>query len=124
MDAVDNVPGLGSRCVPSHTNPSTFRYLHLAIVYFDCGCLVPKAVIVCLMQVLGPINVCAPIAVQNTALMQAIGEVISRPTWFWVPESIAKFFAGEMADELLLSSLVCGLSVCRSVCLFARTHAQ
>ncbi|WDI42271.1 TIGR01777 family oxidoreductase [Bremerella sp. P1] len=52
----------------------------------------------------GPVNLCTPKAVTNEEFTKTLGKVISRPTFFTVPQFAAKLAMGEMADEMLLSS--------------------
>jgi len=53
----------------------------------------------------GPINLCSPSPVTNQEFTKNLGKALSRPTVFSVPSFILKLILGEMADELLLSSL-------------------
>lgn len=52
----------------------------------------------------GPVNVVAPNAATNLEFTKTLGKVISRPTFFTVPEFAARLAFGEMADEMLLAS--------------------
>ncbi|MGA8163974.1 MAG: TIGR01777 family oxidoreductase [Waddliaceae bacterium] len=52
----------------------------------------------------GPVNAVAPTPVTNEELTKTLGKVLKRPTIFPLPTFAAKFLAGEMADEMLLSS--------------------
>lgn len=52
----------------------------------------------------GPVNIVSSQPVTNTEFTKTLGNVLSRPTIFSVPSSVARFVFGEMADELLLSS--------------------
>ena len=52
----------------------------------------------------GPVNVVAPDAVTNLEFTRTLGKVLSRPTFFAVPEFAARLAFGEMADEMLLAS--------------------
>ncbi len=52
----------------------------------------------------GPVNVVAPDAVTNLEFTKTLGKVLSRPTFFAVPEFAARLAFGEMADEMLLAS--------------------
>lgn len=52
----------------------------------------------------GPVNVVTPHAVTNLEYTKALGNVLSRPTFFTVPAFGARLAFGEMADALLLSS--------------------
>ncbi|MGB9178578.1 MAG: TIGR01777 family oxidoreductase [Pyrinomonadaceae bacterium] len=53
----------------------------------------------------GPVNVVAPSPVTNQEFTKAMGEALSRPTFFPVPAFAARLAFGEMADALLLSSI-------------------
>src|SRR6266516_3419357 len=52
----------------------------------------------------GPVNVVAPDAVTNLEFTKTLGKVLSRPTFFAVPEFAARLAFGEMADAMLLAS--------------------
>ena len=52
----------------------------------------------------GPVNIVAPNPVTNAEFTKTLGRVLSRPTFFPVPEFAARLAFGEMADALLLSS--------------------
>jgi uncharacterized protein (TIGR01777 family) len=52
----------------------------------------------------GPINVCSPNPLTNTAYTKVLGRVLNRPTVFPVPASAARVALGGVADELLLAS--------------------
>jgi uncharacterized protein (TIGR01777 family) len=52
----------------------------------------------------GPVNVVAPEPVTNREFTKTLGRVLSRPTFFTVPEFAARLAFGEMADATLLSS--------------------
>ena len=53
----------------------------------------------------GPVNIVSSQPVTNADPTKTCGNVLTRPTIFSVPTSVARFVFGEMADELLLSSL-------------------
>ena len=53
----------------------------------------------------GPVNAVAPAAATNREFTRALGRVLSRPTIVPMPGFMARLLLGEMADELLLSSL-------------------
>ena len=53
----------------------------------------------------GPVNVVAPQPVTNCEFTKTLGRVLSRPTIVPMPGFLARLVLGEMADELLLSSL-------------------
>lgn len=52
----------------------------------------------------GPVNFVAPHPVTNAEFTKTLGRVLSRPTFFPVPEFAVRIAFGEMADALLLSS--------------------
>jgi len=52
----------------------------------------------------GPVNFVSPNPVTNGEFTKTLGRVLSRPTFFPVPEFGARLAFGEMADALLLSS--------------------
>ena len=52
----------------------------------------------------GPVNVVTPNAVTNLEFTKTLGKVLSRPTFFAVPEFASRLAFGEMADEMLLAS--------------------
>ena len=52
----------------------------------------------------GPVNSVGPSAVTNLEFTKTLGRVLSRPTLFPLPATIARLLFGEMADALLLSS--------------------
>ena len=52
----------------------------------------------------GPVNFVAANAVTNAEFTRTLGKVLSRPTFFPIPEFGVRFAFGEMADALLLSS--------------------
>lgn len=54
-------------------------------------------------NILGGINACSPNPVTNSYFTRALGEALSRPTFFSMPSIIARVIFGEMAQELLLS---------------------
>lgn len=53
----------------------------------------------------GPVNVVSPQPVSNSDFTKTLGQALHRPTLFPMPAFAAKLAFGEMADELLLSSL-------------------
>lgn len=53
----------------------------------------------------GPVNATSPEPVTNAQFTRALGAVIGRPTLFPVPATALRLMFGELADELLLSSL-------------------
>jgi uncharacterized protein len=53
----------------------------------------------------GPVNTVSPDPVTNYTFTKVLGRVLSRPTIFPLPAFIARLILGEMADELLLSSV-------------------
>ncbi|MFN9717355.1 MAG: TIGR01777 family oxidoreductase [Planctomycetota bacterium] len=56
-------------------------------------------------SVSGPVNAVSPEPLTNDAFTRAVGKVLHRPTIFPLPAFMAKLVLGEMADELLLSSI-------------------
>ena len=56
-------------------------------------------------SVSGPMNAVSPEAVDNKQFTKVLGKVLSRPTFFPLPAFMARLVLGEMADELLLSSI-------------------
>lgn len=55
-------------------------------------------------EIEGPVNVGAPHPVRNEELTKTMGNVLSRPTFFKVPEFAGKTIMGEMAEEMLFVS--------------------
>jgi uncharacterized protein (TIGR01777 family) len=53
----------------------------------------------------GPVNAVAPQAVTNYKFTKTLGGVLGRPTVFPMPAFAARLAFGEMADEMLLSSI-------------------
>ncbi|MFO1065348.1 MAG: TIGR01777 family oxidoreductase [Pirellulales bacterium] len=51
----------------------------------------------------GPYNLCSPQAVTNSEFTRALGRALHRPTIFPAPAAALRFFAGEMADAVLLA---------------------
>lgn len=68
-----------------------------------------SALLTCLHEegLSGAVNVCAPHPVQNRQLTRALGRALRRPTLFPVPAAMLRLFAGELADEMLLTSTRC-----------------
>ncbi len=56
-------------------------------------------------EIEGPVNIVTPYPVRHRELVASLGEVMSRPTAFKVPESAARAVFGSIADSLLLSSM-------------------
>jgi uncharacterized protein (TIGR01777 family) len=52
----------------------------------------------------GPFNVAAPNPVTNAQFTKSLGHALHRPTFLPAPKFALKTFAGEMADEMLLTS--------------------
>ncbi len=52
----------------------------------------------------GPINLVTDEPVTNREFTKALGAVLHRPTFLGMPEFVAKFIFGEVADELFLTS--------------------
>ncbi|MBI2265664.1 MAG: DUF1731 domain-containing protein, partial [Armatimonadetes bacterium] len=53
----------------------------------------------------GPVNVCSPNPVTNSDFTRILGRVISRPTPLPAPAFALRLLFGEVADEMLLSSI-------------------
>lgn len=53
----------------------------------------------------GPVNAVSPQAVDNATFTKVLGKVLKRPTLVPMPAFAARLALGEMADELLLSSI-------------------
>jgi uncharacterized protein (TIGR01777 family) len=53
----------------------------------------------------GPVNAVTENVVTNREFTKTLGKILKRPTVFPVPAFVLKLLLGEMADELLLSSL-------------------
>lgn len=53
----------------------------------------------------GAVNAVAPNPVTNRQFTQSLGQHLNRPAWFAVPAPILRILAGEMADQMLLSSI-------------------
>ena len=56
-------------------------------------------------QIAGPVNICAPRPVTNYEFTKTLGKVLGRPTVLAVPKFAVRTTLGEMADEMLLSSM-------------------
>lgn len=52
----------------------------------------------------GPVNAVSPDPVTNREFTKTLGKVLHRPTFFSMPDYVARFILGEMADEMLLTS--------------------
>jgi hypothetical protein len=53
----------------------------------------------------GPVNLTAPAPVTNAQFTKALGRVLHRPTFLWIPRWVVKLFLGsELADALVLQS--------------------
>jgi hypothetical protein len=52
----------------------------------------------------GPVNLCAPNPVRNAELTETLGDVLGRPTVFFVPRLGVRLLFGQMGEELLLAS--------------------
>ena len=55
-------------------------------------------------QVHGAVNLATPNAVRNAEFTRTLGRVLHRPTFFAVPVFALRAIAGEMAEEMLLTS--------------------
>ncbi len=66
-----------------------------------------SALLFCLesREIQGPVNLCSPTPISNFEFTKTLGKALKRPTIFGVPAPLLKLFLGEMADQLLLSSL-------------------
>lgn len=53
----------------------------------------------------GPVNVCAPEPVTNRTFTQALGRVLQRPAFLWLPRFALRLLFGEIADHALLASI-------------------
>ncbi len=53
----------------------------------------------------GPVNIVSPYPVSNAQFTRALGKQLGRPTLLPLPRFMAHLIFGEMADELLLSSI-------------------
>lgn len=53
----------------------------------------------------GPVNVVAPQEITNRQFTEQLAALLSRPSFMTIPASILKFIFGEMAEEMLLSSI-------------------
>lgn len=56
-------------------------------------------------SVSGPVNAVSPEPLTNYDFTKGVGKVLKRPTIFPLPAFMARLVLGEMADELLLSSI-------------------
>lgn len=56
-------------------------------------------------SLVGPVNAVAPDTVTNGEFTRVLGRVLRRPTLFPLPGFMARLVLGEMANELLLSSI-------------------
>ncbi len=56
-------------------------------------------------SVSGPVNAVSPEPLTNYAFTKGVGKALGRPTIFPLPAFMARLVLGEMADELLLSSI-------------------
>lgn len=53
----------------------------------------------------GPVNVCAPNPVTNRTFTKALGRVLRRPAFLWLPRLALRLMFGEVADNALLASM-------------------
>lgn len=53
----------------------------------------------------GPVNVCTPNFVSNAEFSKVLAKVLGRPCFFSIPGFFLRFVFGEMAKEMLLSSI-------------------
>ncbi len=56
--------------------------------------------------IMGPINLAAPEPCTNNDFSKTLGQVLRRPSWLRMPETLLRVIFGEMVDEVLLAS--CG----------------
>lgn len=54
----------------------------------------------------GPINFVSPGAVRNSEMMAAIGNILGRPSFGWMPAALARIMYGQMINELGLNSVL------------------
>ena len=61
----------------------------------------------CLMNeaISGPVNCAAPRPVTNQEFTKALGRVLRRPAFFWLPRPLLRSMFGEVADQALLASM-------------------
>ncbi len=55
-------------------------------------------------DIAGPVNVVAPNPVTNNEFTRTLGQVLKRPTPFFIPEKVIRLTFGQMGEEVLLSS--------------------
>lgn len=55
-------------------------------------------------EISGPVNLVSPEPSRNRDFTEILGEILNRPTFFNIPESILKTMLGDMSKELFLSS--------------------
>ena len=55
-------------------------------------------------QLHGPVNVVSPGVVRNSDLTHAIGEALGKPSFGWMPATIARFAIGNYIQELAIDS--------------------
>jgi hypothetical protein len=84
------VLGSGKQWVPWVTIGDTVGALHHALMS---------------AAVRGPVNVVAPRPVTNRAFAKALGRVLRRPAFFWLPRAALRVLFGEVADAALLASM-------------------
>ena len=56
-------------------------------------------------EIAGPVNTVAPNPVTNKEFTKTLGQILKRPAWLPAPAFALKLALGEMAEELLLSSI-------------------
>lgn len=56
-------------------------------------------------KIKGPVNLVAPTPATNADFTSALGKVLSRPTFFPLPELVVKLLFGEMGEEMLLGGV-------------------
>jgi uncharacterized protein (TIGR01777 family) len=83
------VLGSGKQWVPWVTIGDTVGAIHHALI----------------ADVSGPANVCAPTPVTNREFTKALGRVLRRPAFVWLPGAALRVLFGELADNALLASM-------------------
>jgi uncharacterized protein len=61
----------------------------------------------CLMtdDLSGPVNLVGPNPITNRDFTKTLGRALSRPAFFWLPQTALRVLFGEIADEALLASI-------------------
>lgn len=84
------VLGSGTQFVPWITVNDTVGAIHHALMN---------------EQVSGPVNIVGPNPVTNHQFTKALGRVLNRPAFMWLPGIALRTLFGEVADEALLASM-------------------